>query len=95
MTRELRVYERAGDSVGCVFERTVARHPRKACFQFEDQVWTFEEVKSMSNRIAGYFYREGYRKGDVMALFLEDRPEYVCIWLGLSTVQWKLAKTNM
>ena len=44
MNRELRLYERAGDSVGRAFERTVVRHPNKVCFQFEDQAWTFEEV---------------------------------------------------
>ena len=40
----------------------------------------------MSNSVAGYFHRQGYRKGDVVALFMENRPEYVCIWLGLSMV---------
>jgi solute carrier family 27 (fatty acid transporter), member 1/4 len=27
-----------------------------------------------------------YRKGDVVALFMENRPQYVCIWLGLSKI---------
>ena len=44
MTRDLRVYEKSKDSVARVFERTVARHPNKVCFQFDDQVWTFQEV---------------------------------------------------
>lgn len=30
------------------------------------------------------FKSHGYKKGDVVALFLENKPEYVCIWLGLS-----------
>ena len=40
----------------------------------------------MSDRVARYFYCQGYRRGDVVALFMENRPEYVCIWLGLSKV---------
>ena len=26
----------------------------------------------------------GYRKGDVVGLFMDNRPEFVCIWLGLA-----------
>ena len=49
----------------------------------------------MSDRIADCFYREGYRRGDVVALFMENRPEYVCIWLGLSKVPLSLEKLLM
>jgi len=47
-------------------------------------------VDEMSNRVANYFAAKGYKKGDCVALFLENRPMYVCIWLGLSKVK-KLA----
>lgn len=30
------------------------------------------------------FKSHGYRKGDSVALMLENRPEFVCMWLGLS-----------
>lgn len=38
------------------------------------------------NRVANYFQEEGYQKGDVVALLMENRPEYVCFWLGLSKI---------
>jgi solute carrier family 27 fatty acid transporter 1/4 len=40
----------------------------------------------MSNRIGNYFAGVGYKKGDVVALFMESRPEFVCMWLGLNKV---------
>lgn len=42
------------------------------------------QVEDYSNRVANVFQELGYRKGDVVALFLENRPEFVCLWLGLS-----------
>lgn len=37
-----------------------------------------------SNKIANIFKEQGFRKGDTVALFLENCPEFVCIWLGLA-----------
>ena len=41
-------------------------------------------MDKFSNKIAQYFLSKGYRKGDEIALFMENRPEYVGIWLGLA-----------
>ena len=38
----------------------------------------------MSNRIANYFLSEGFCRGDVVSVFMENRPEFVVVWLGLS-----------
>ena len=34
--------------------------------------------------MANFFVSSGYRKGDSVALFMENRPEYVVVWLGLA-----------
>jgi len=39
------------------------------------------------NQVANYFLREGYEKGDSIALVMENRVEYAAIWLGLSKVR--------
>lgn len=41
-------------------------------------------MEDYSNRVANVFKNHGYRKGDTIALFLENRPEFVCLWLGLA-----------
>ena len=73
-----------GVTVAGVFRQTLAKHPQKAAFIFEDKTWTFQDVEDYSNRIANYFKSQGYKKGEVVALFLESCPEFVCLWLGLS-----------
>ena len=47
---------------------------------------TYKEANELSNKIAHCFYDRGFRKGDVIALIMENRVEYVPIWLGLSKI---------
>lgn len=44
------------------------------------------QIEELSNRVANYFLKNGYKKGDTVALFMETCIEYVCIWLGLSKI---------
>jgi len=73
-------------NVGKIFDNTVKKHPNKVCFYFEDQEWTFRQVQDYVNQIGNYFSHQGYKKGDTIGLFMENRPEYICIWLGLSKI---------
>lgn len=38
----------------------------------------------MSNKVARIFEDAGFKPGDTVALMLENRPEYVALWLGLA-----------
>ncbi|EDO43421.1 predicted protein [Nematostella vectensis] len=69
-----------------LFESTAASLPNKPAFVFEGKSWTFKEADEFANRIANYFKSQGYAKGDVIALILENRPEFILIWLGLSKI---------
>lgn len=76
--------QRKNVSIADVFHKYVAKHPQKACFLYEGREWSFREVNDMSNRVANLFQQHGFKKNDVIALFMENRPEFICIWLGLS-----------
>lgn len=54
-------------------------------------------MDEFSNKIANVFKSHGYKKGDRVALFLENKPEFICIWLGLSKlgVITPLINTNL
>ena len=68
------------------FQQTLEKHRDKVAFIFEDKHWTFQEVEYFSNKVANYFKSIGYKKGDVVALFMENRPELVFFWLGLAKI---------
>lgn len=43
-------------------------------------------MNEFSNRIANHFQSNGFKAGDIVGLYMENRPEFVCIWLGLSKI---------
>ena len=47
---------------------------------------TYKEANELANKIAHCFYDKGFHKGDVVALIMENRVEYVPIWIGLSKI---------
>ena len=69
-----------------IFDATALKHPNKIAVCSSDDLvqYTFTELKNLINQIANIFYDLGYRKNDVVILFMENRPEYVAFWLGLS-----------
>ena len=57
-----------------MFNQTVKKFPNKVMFYFQDQTWTFQDVDKYSNKVANYFLSQDYKKGDTIALFMENRP---------------------
>lgn len=47
---------------------------------------TFQDIEDFSNKIASYFKSKGFKREDSIALLMETRPEYSCIWMGLSKI---------
>jgi len=80
----VRNYARNNMTVPRIFEALVKKHPDRVCFIFEDTKWTFREVNEYANRVAHVFQAAGYKPGDTVSLLLDNRPEYVALWLGLS-----------
>jgi len=80
----VRKYARNNMTVPRIFESLVKKHPDRVCFIFEDTKWTFREVNEYANRVAHVFQAAGYKPGDSVSLLLDNRPEYVALWLGLS-----------
>ncbi|KAK9307682.1 hypothetical protein QLX08_002086 [Tetragonisca angustula] len=80
----IRSHERKNRSIADVFRQYVNRHPNKVCFIYEDQEWTFQQVEDYSNKVATVFKSHGYHKGDVIGILLENRVEFIALWLGLS-----------
>ncbi|XP_047131107.1 long-chain fatty acid transport protein 1 isoform X1 [Hydra vulgaris] len=71
-----------------IFDETCTKKPNKLAVISSDGLikYSFSELRDLVNKIGNIFYNSGYRKGDVVALFMENRPEYVAFWLGLSKI---------
>ena len=67
-------------------ERSVDRFPDNTAFRFEGRSWTYAQFDARANRIANWALREGLQAGDCVALFMENRPDYVAVWTGLAKI---------
>ncbi|XP_050693749.1 long-chain fatty acid transport protein 4-like isoform X1 [Eriocheir sinensis] len=83
---KLKHAQRNNLSVPKIFQNVVSKHRNKVAFYFEDESWTFAQVDELSNRIGNYFASQGIKHGDSVAVFMENRVEYVCLWLGLTKI---------
>lgn len=67
-----------------LFTERVICHPNKPAILFENKCLTFRELDKYSNQIANFFESMRITRGDTVALFMTNSPEYVAIMLGLS-----------
>jgi acyl-CoA synthetase (AMP-forming)/AMP-acid ligase II len=67
-----------------VLERQARKRPDQTLIVFEGRALSYRQVNEAANRVAHLFIGRGYRRGDTVALFMENRPEYLIIHAGLS-----------
>uniref|UniRef100_A0A672K5F5 Long-chain-fatty-acid--CoA ligase n=1 Tax=Sinocyclocheilus grahami TaxID=75366 RepID=A0A672K5F5_SINGR len=89
-------YIRTRSTVPSIFAQRVALHPDKAALVEEStgEVWSFSELDRRSNAVAQWAVAQGWRSGDVVAVFMESRPLMVALWLGLAKVGVEPALIN-
>ncbi|OXB68247.1 UNVERIFIED_CONTAM: hypothetical protein H355_005379 [Colinus virginianus] len=92
----LRWHQKAKHTVPKMFQDVVRRHPDKVALIYEatGEKWTFRWLDEYSNAVANFFYQHGFRLGDVIAIFMESRPEFVGLWLGMAKVGIEAALIN-
>ncbi|GAG63840.1 unnamed protein product, partial [marine sediment metagenome] len=71
-------------SIGNVFEDHAKNQPDRPALLYEDRKYTYKELNDWMNRYANYFLSLGFKKGDVINVFLENRPE-IYIMIGAMT----------
>ena len=75
-------------------EATVAAYPDNVAFHFEGDTVSYAAFDARANRIAHWALSEGYQAGDTVALFMENAPDFVAVWFGLSKVGVVTAMIN-
>ncbi|NWS44869.1 S27A1 protein, partial [Probosciger aterrimus] len=92
----LRKHQKAKSTVPKLFQEVVLRHPDKAALIYEatGEQWTFRRLDEYSNAVANCCSQQGFGMGDVIAIFMESRPEFVGLWLGMAKVGIEAALIN-
>lgn len=66
------------------FSHVVGTQPNKPFVYFKEECFTYKQADKLSNKTARVFLQSGLRMGDTVALFLQNGPMFVWLWLGLA-----------
>jgi fatty-acyl-CoA synthase len=88
MTRALSLVRKlqpaAPTSIADFLEKHAAATPGRPAILQDDRVLTWAELDAAADRVARWALALGVGRGDVVALLMENRPEYVVTWFGLA-----------
>ena len=84
-------------TVADLFERQAARRRNQPVVLYEDRSVSYGALDARANQVAHWAHGAGLHTGDVAALLMENRPEYLAAWLGLAKlgVTTALINTNL
>ncbi|VVO64544.1 Crotonobetaine/carnitine--CoA ligase [Pseudomonas fluorescens] len=72
--------------LGWSFEQATLRNPDGPALLQGEVALTYAQVNQWANRIAHHLIAQGIRKGDVVAVFIENRPELLVTILAVAKV---------
>lgn len=70
--------------VHAVLERQAAQHGGRTFLYFKDKEFSYQAVNQAANRVARGLQKMRIRKGDKVAIMLDNCPEFLFLWFGLS-----------
>jgi fatty-acyl-CoA synthase len=98
MTRLIRrvgkIKPNSPNTVADIIEHWAEKRPNNVAIWFEDQKYTYREYDAHANRYARWAQSIGLKKGDAVALLMENRPEYLFAWTGLIKIGVTVALIN-
>lgn len=81
-------------TVADIIEGWAAKRPNNVAIWFEDKKYTYREYDAAANRYARWAQSLGLKRGDSVALLMENRPEYLFAWGGLIKIGVIVALIN-
>ncbi|OTG58096.1 long-chain-acyl-CoA synthetase [Acinetobacter sp. ANC 4204] len=80
--------------LGIAFEKAVKRNPLGLALVFEDQKFSYQALNEWANQIGHYYLSIGAKKGDVITVMIENRPELVATVIALAKIGVTTALVN-
>jgi len=83
---QLEINEPRERTIGKILDGKAKENGDKAFLYFKDEVASYEQVNERANSVANGFLNMGLRKGDKVALLLDNCLEFFYVWFGLTKV---------
>ena len=81
-------------SIVDIVEQQARKRPGNTAIFHLDQAMSYAELDRRANRYAHWALGQGIGRGAVVALLMENRPDFICAWLGLFKVGAQVALIN-
>ena len=81
-------------TVADIIEHWAAVRPKNIAIYFEDKRYTYADYDAQANKYARWAQSIGLKRGDAVALLMENRPEYLFAWTGLVKIGVTVALIN-
>src|SRR5437764_1960075 len=82
-------------NVGDALRRTAVRSPQQRALHFQGRDLTYAELDALANRVARLLLANGIGRGDSVAIFSMNSPEYVATFFGCARIGAALAPINL
>ena len=101
ITFAVKLVKRAGrvdnypmETVADLIEKQVQKNPNNIAIEFEEKKYTYKQLDEAANKISHWAISKGFKKGDVVSLLMENRPEFIFIWYGFAKIGGTIACLN-
>ncbi|KAM0748143.1 putative bifunctional fatty acid transporter/acyl-CoA synthetase FAT1 [Meredithblackwellia eburnea MCA 4105] len=74
------------NSLHYVFEDMAIKRANNQCYVCDDMALTWRDVQLQSRQVAHFLLARGIKRGDVVAVFLPNKPAYPIIWLACLSI---------
>lgn len=81
-------------SIADLWQESVQRFGDRTFTIFEHRRLSFQDFEHISNQMAHFLLKQGLKTGQVCALMMENKPEYVCWWLAMAKIGVQAAMLN-
>ena len=81
-------------SAGRLLERTAKEHPEHTGIAYLSERYPWRRINVLANQYAHFFSKNGVRDGDVVALLMDNRPEFLFVQMGLAKIRAVSALIN-
>ncbi len=75
-------------------EDTIDGYSERTFISFEGKDTTYAEFEARANQFAHWGQSVGLKAGDTVALFMENRPDYIAFWAGMAKIAVRTALIN-
>src|ERR1700712_4268508 len=83
--------------VSKLLDSRVAQDPNSLALAYLDERYTWRDLDRRANQYARFFQSRGIGQGDVVALLMDNRPDFIFIFYGLAKLRavTSLINTNL